>query len=394
MNPRSETDARHSKRTLFYVLGGTLAFLGVALIVASLLHAVLTRASLHRLEAQIAALAPSSDEQLASRVAFTSSVQTVLAAPLASRDPAALNMTETEATTARADRPTTSGAEDTTAQPQRVSSSSVQSSASASDGGAPSSTSEAEKGAGASQAAVAEASVGVEGQTGANALTPRTALPAAQRSEGVSDREAKHSQPSLRTPDFTVRSGDETYSFAQVDLEARPQLGTLPEARIIHIPAIGLKRSVVPLTLETRRGYQPSYSNPESQVGIVPNAGNPGEAARGWYFGHLRAPLFTDGGAFHDLPKVVDLLAQGKAVDVILETAEAAYLYRVSGKPKVLKAVEFHSEYFHKNLYSPEPEIVLVSCVPAWEWGSRLLVTARLVGIGPLPGREDTIPKP
>ncbi len=117
------------------------------------------------------------------------------------------------------------------------------------------------------------------------------------------------------------------------------------------------------------------FSIPIEFVGQVPTTGNPGEGARGWYMAH-------QSDVFEHLPEIVHLILEGKPVDVILETEKEAYLYRVSGRPVILPTSEFDGGYFHANLYAPDPEIVLTTCVPPKKWDYRLLVTARLVGRG------------
>ena len=117
---------------------------------------------------------------------------------------------------------------------------------------------------------------------------------------------------------------------------------------------------------------------PNDTVGWVSTGGKPGYRARGWYLGHQSE-------VFKHLSEIVDLIAEEKTVDVILETENAAYLYRVTGRPVVLSAAEFDSGYFHSNLYAPEAEIVLTTCVPPRKWDYRLLVKAHLVGHSGVP---------
>jgi hypothetical protein len=173
---------------------------------------------------------------------------------------------------------------------------------------------------------------------------------------------------------LTVRSREEIFNFTPVAASTLAPTGSLPPANKIRIPAIDLVSVVEPLTILNHRGYL-FFSIPKEFVGWIPNTGNPSERSRGWYMGHN-----TD--VFKRLPEVVDLLAEGKTVDIILETEKVAYLYRVIGRPVIVTASEFNGGYFHTNLFAPEPEIVLTTCVPPRSFEYRLLVTARLAGHG------------
>jgi hypothetical protein len=160
-------------------------------------------------------------------------------------------------------------------------------------------------------------------------------------------------------------------------------LGTLPYARRILVPSLDISAPVAPLDLLRDKVGRSYYSQPKGSIGRIATAGNPGEMARGWYFGHIRS---TDdpGEEFRLLPTVVDLMAQGQVVDVILETTKSAYLYRVSRAPMILSAEDFDRGYFHENLHAAKAEVVLVTCLTSWKPTHRLLVTAELVGVGPL----------
>lgn len=183
--------------------------------------------------------------------------------------------------------------------------------------------------------------------------------------------------PSTSVPPVKVMlvgSGGEDFTFTPADLESLPPLGSLSPATRIRIPAIDLISPVAPLALLKQQGFG-LFILPKEAVGQVPGTGNAGEGAQGWYLAH-------QSGIFEHLPEIVDLVVEGKTVDVILETEEEAYLYRVSGRPVILPASEFNSGYFHANLHAPYPEIVLATCVPPKKWDYRLLVKARLVGRG------------
>ena len=191
----------------------------------------------------------------------------------------------------------------------------------------------------------------------------------------------------LAAPANVIRvvSGEETFTFTPANLESLPPLGSLPRATKIRIPAIDLISSIIPIELENQEGNW-SYVKPDGGVGLHPTAGNPGEGARGWYFGHYSQIFYDrDGSNFDRLPKVVDMISEGQTIEIILETEGSAYLYQVVGRPVIVEANEFNTGYFHDNQYAPRPEIVLVTCIPPPTWTHRLLITARLAGVGPLP---------
>lgn len=209
----------------------------------------------------------------------------------------------------------------------------------------------------------------------------------------LASRVAESLSPSATTPGqataasvIQVNTGKEIMSFWPVNPSTLPGIGSLPPATRIQIPAIDVELPIVPLEPVNHKG-QIVYRNPVREVGRLPGTGNPGEVARGWYFGHNYSIYlrYLYGPAFFHLPEIVDLLADGETVDVILETPGAAYLYRVIDRPVILTAEEFHNGYFQANLFAPVAEIVLITCVPPPMWDYRLLITARLIGVGPLP---------
>jgi hypothetical protein len=184
-----------------------------------------------------------------------------------------------------------------------------------------------------------------------------------------------------------VEADERTFSFMPVDTSKLPPLGSQPPATRILIPAIDVLAPVVPLDLVKDQKGHWSYVAPWREIGRIDTAGNPGEKARGWYFGHLRLRIanLREDGTFWRLPEIVDFLAQGKPVNIILETQQAAYLYQVLERPIVLTALEFDNGYFQDHIYAAQPEIVLATCVSALKPDHRLLVVARLVGVGHSP---------
>jgi LPXTG-site transpeptidase (sortase) family protein len=152
-------------------------------------------------------------------------------------------------------------------------------------------------------------------------------------------------------------------------------VGTLPAATRIWIPSIEVDATVQGLAIRELKNSR-EYETPDLVVGHIPTTGNPGEAGRGWYFGHLETPLRDEGSVFRDLPRIPGLLKQGERVFIVLESTTDSYLYEVYATDVVYKDA--------LRMTDPgEADITLVTCVPAYVYDYRLLVTARLVGIKP-----------
>ena len=148
--------------------------------------------------------------------------------------------------------------------------------------------------------------------------------------------------------------------------------GTLPAATYVRIPAIEVAAEVQPLRI-LGLGDSRQYQTPNNVVGHIPETANPGEAGNVWLFGHLQSPINGEGSLFRDLPRIPEILRTGQRVYVVLEAPAISYLYEVY-KTDVLPQNDLH-------LYdADQAELTLVTCVPAFTYDHRLLVTARLVG--------------
>ena len=150
--------------------------------------------------------------------------------------------------------------------------------------------------------------------------------------------------------------------------------GTVGPASRMWIQAIGLEAAVIELAvvdLEDSRAYE----TPNNVIGHIPSTANPGEAARGWYFGHLESLVRGEGSVFRSLTRIPEMLKEDP-VDVIVQNDEGEFLYRVTDT----RAVHEDELRLEDSSY---PTITLVACVPARVYDHRLLITAELIAIRP-----------
>ena len=142
------------------------------------------------------------------------------------------------------------------------------------------------------------------------------------------------------------------------------------EALRIKIPSIGVDEPVAELRiLDEASGVR--YEQPVNLVGHIPDTPDPGQIGNGWYFGHLESPILGEGNVFRRLPDIAELIKQDP-VNVILETATEAFLYRVTGTTIVAKEDLALTP-------SPTASITLVASFPTRVYSHRFLVTAELL---------------
>ena len=147
----------------------------------------------------------------------------------------------------------------------------------------------------------------------------------------------------------------------------------------ITIPLIDVDSAIQELAI-LNLGDSRAYETPKHLVGHIPQSPNPGELGNAWYFGHLESPIRGEGNVFHRLPEIPDLLRDGDAVFVELESTDGTvFLYRTT-----------RTEVMHQDdlkLYDSDvAQITLVACVPRLVYDHRILITAELVGIKDPPG--------
>ena len=150
-------------------------------------------------------------------------------------------------------------------------------------------------------------------------------------------------------------------------------LGSQPPATRIMIPDINVDSGVNQLKildLDDSRAYE----TPANTVGHIPEVANVGEAGSAWFFAHLESPLVGEGSVFYNLPKIPDLLRDGKDVFIIADAGAHQYLYRVTSTEVVPEE--------EMRLYNTGwAAIHLVACVPRLVYDHRLIVTGELVGV-------------
>ncbi len=150
-------------------------------------------------------------------------------------------------------------------------------------------------------------------------------------------------------------------------------------ARTLSIPSIGVESDVRELAI-VNLGDSRAYETPKNTVGHIPETADPGELGNGWFFGHLESPFRGEGNVFQRLPEIPDLLRHYAEVGegsvyVVIESDEGRFLYEAVAT-QVVPAEELRL-YDTDGVY-----ITLVTCVPRLDYTHRLLVTARLVGVG------------
>ena len=149
--------------------------------------------------------------------------------------------------------------------------------------------------------------------------------------------------------------------------------GTLPNARRIIIPAIGVDSAVNELQI-LDLGDSLAYETPKRIVGHTPDSSNPGELGNGWFFAHLESPIQREGSVFRRLPEIPKHLKTGDPVYVTLTSERGEYLYQVT-ETRLIPQDEL-------TLYdSGDATITLVTCYPRLYYDHRFLVTAQLVGL-------------
>ncbi len=143
----------------------------------------------------------------------------------------------------------------------------------------------------------------------------------------------------------------------------------------MRIPAIDLDGTVSELEI-LDLGDSRTWSTPDNVVGHIPTTANPGEAANGWYFGHLDNFISNEGDIFRRLPEISEMI-NNDPVDIFITTSDAEYMYRVT-----------HTRQLHRDELSltetNNAQISLVTCWPFRVYDHRIVVSAVLVAVKPL----------
>ncbi|MXX93100.1 MAG: sortase [Chloroflexi bacterium] len=143
----------------------------------------------------------------------------------------------------------------------------------------------------------------------------------------------------------------------------------------MRIPAIDLDGTVSELEI-LDLGDSRAWSTPDNVVGHIPTTANPGEAANGWYFGHLDNFISNEGDIFRRLPEISEMISNDP-VDIFITTSDAEYMYRVT-----------HTRQLHRDelslTESSNAQISLVTCWPFRVYDHRIVVSAVLIAVKPL----------
>ncbi len=175
--------------------------------------------------------------------------------------------------------------------------------------------------------------------------------------------------------------------FLSVDATSFAPTGTLAPPTGIYIPAINVETQIEALQI-LDLGDSRAYETPKHVVGHIPESSNPGEVGSVWLFGHLESPIAGEGNVFYNLPKIPDMLRQGRAVYTVVESGGRDYLYQIT-EAFVVHADDLRMDYSYLKNLKPEyahldpagSNIHLVTCVPRLVYDSRLVVSGELVGI-------------
>ena len=175
--------------------------------------------------------------------------------------------------------------------------------------------------------------------------------------------------------------------FLPVDRASFAPTGTMVPPTGIHIPSIGVETQIEALQI-LDLGDSRAYETPKHVVGHIPESSNPGEVGSVWLFGHLESPIAGEGNVFYNLPKIPDMLRQGRAVYTVVESGGTDYLYQIT-EAFVVHADDLRMDYSYLKSLKPEyahldpggSNIHLVACVPRLVYDSRLVVSGELVGV-------------
>ena len=149
--------------------------------------------------------------------------------------------------------------------------------------------------------------------------------------------------------------------------------GSLPRPTWISIPAIDLESEVKGLRI-LDMGDSRAYETPNNVVGHIPETANAGELGTAWFFGHLESPIRGEGAVFRSLPKIPPLLRQGIEIYVTVGNGTSTFLYKLTSS----KVVHENDLVIHSV---GGASIVLVTCIPRFDYDYRLVITGELVGI-------------
>lgn len=153
----------------------------------------------------------------------------------------------------------------------------------------------------------------------------------------------------------------------------------------LAVPAVGIDSAVAELNILESDGAR-VYERPARVVGHLPESAEAGQSGDAWFFGHTESPTLGEGSVFFRLREVPDLLRQGRAVHIITESADARFVYRVTGTRVVHQDELQGGADWAAGEVGPTfrtgggATIHLVACVPRLVYDHRLIVDGTLVG--------------
>ncbi|HLF04710.1 MAG TPA: sortase [Dehalococcoidia bacterium] len=204
------------------------------------------------------------------------------------------------------------------------------------------------------------------------AVFPASAVSGQQLYPGEALRPAAWSNPQAYEPAEYLQQELPKAFTPMAGLPAAP-MGTLSAATRLSIPVLDVNSTVKELKILDLADSR-AYETPRHTVGHIPQYAEAGEAGSAWFFGHLESPLANEGSVFYSLPRVPEMLNQGKDVYIVTDNGVQQFLYRVT-RTEVVPQEQL-------KLYNTgQATIHLVTCVPNLVYDHRLVVHGELVGI-------------
>jgi LPXTG-site transpeptidase (sortase) family protein len=203
------------------------------------------------------------------------------------------------------------------------------------------------------------------------AVFPASVVSGQQLYPGEGLRPAAWSDPQAYEPAEYLQ---QALPKAFTPLAQRPAatVGTLASATRLSIPVLDVNSTVKELRILDLVDSR-AYETPRHTVGHIPQYAQAGEAGSAWFFGHLESPLVDEGSVFYSLPRIAEMLRQGKDVYIVTDNGAQQSLYRVT-RTEVVPQEQL-------KLYNTgQATIHLVTCVPNLVYDHRLIVHGELVG--------------
>lgn len=189
---------------------------------------------------------------------------------------------------------------------------------------------------------------------------------------GLDESVASPAEAMVPPPGVALREPPPVFEVPLEVAVATPRISAPPVS--IRIPAIQVDSRVVGLGTTTDEHGALAWETPKHAVGHHQGTANPGETGNVVFSGHINSPIRQEGNVFSKLPRVK------LGDEVIVETIEGAYLYRVVAR-RVVEPTEV-------GVMAPTagPVATLITCYPDWVFSHRLVLTAEQVAFLPFRG--------